>query len=111
LTQTPSCYVEVKNVTLGIGGGLGLFPDAVTARGAKHLRELMAMVQQGHRAVLFFCVQHSGIERVAPADEIDPHYGQLLRQAVACGVEVLAYGATISAFEIKLAGVGVKLEI
>lgn len=98
----PDCYVEVKSVTLGMGDGLGLFPDAVSQRGAKHLRELMAMVEQGHRAVLLFCVQHTGITRVSPADDIDLVYGKTLRQAMAGGVEVFAYSANISADEIVL---------
>lgn len=101
-TGSEQCYVEVKNVTLCAGEGRGLFPDAVSSRGAKHLRELMAMVAQGHRAVLLFCVQHTGIESVAPADDIDPLYGKTLREAMASGVEVLAYGAVISAGEIAL---------
>ncbi|MDP1520315.1 DNA/RNA nuclease SfsA [Porticoccus litoralis] len=96
------CYVEVKNTTLGVGDGRVLFPDAVTTRGAKHLRELMAMVEQGHRAVLVFCVQHSGAQSVGPADEIDPVYGQTLREAMDAGVEVLAYGCDLSAEEISL---------
>ncbi|MEZ5529547.1 MAG: DNA/RNA nuclease SfsA [Porticoccaceae bacterium] len=96
------CYVEVKNTTLGVGDGRVLFPDAVTTRGAKHLRELMAMVEQGHRAVLVFCVQHSGAQSVGPADEIDPVYGQTLREAMDAGVEVLAYGCDLSAEEINL---------
>ena len=93
--DSPRCYVEVKNVSLGVGDGQGLFPDAVTTRGQKHLRELMQMRKQGHRAVLFFCVQHTGIERVSPADDIDSEYGRLLRESVEQGVEVLAYGAEI----------------
>ena len=92
--KQPRCYVEVKNVSLGVGGGLGLFPDAVTVRGQKHLQELIEMVQQGHRAVLFFCVQHTGIDRVSPADEIDPQYGSLLREAASAGVELLAMRAS-----------------
>ncbi len=60
------------------------------------------MVKQGHRAVLFFCVQHTGIERVAPADDIDPEYGRWLRQAMAEGVEVLAYAGTLTARKIEL---------
>jgi sugar fermentation stimulation protein A len=87
------CYVEVKNVSLGMGDGLGVFPDAVTSRGQKHLQELLLMHESGHRAVLLFCVQHSGIERIAPADDIDPEYGRLLREVVSKGVEVLAYRA------------------
>ena len=89
------CFVEVKNVTLMDADGHGQFPDAVSERGTKHLRELMQMVREGHRAVLLFCVQHTGIEWVEPADAIDPLYGKTLREALANGVEVIAYGAEI----------------
>jgi len=91
--EQPDAWVEIKNVTLLEEDRWGSFPDAVTARGAKHLRELMAMVAAGHRAVMLFCVPHGGIERVRPADHIDPEYGRLLREAAAAGVEVMAYGA------------------
>ena len=96
------CYVEIKNVSLGMGDGVGVFPDAVTTRGHKHLRELMQIASSGRRAVLLFCVQHSGIARVRPADDIDPVYGSLLRQAAAAGVELLARGARLSPGEIRL---------
>ena len=99
---TERCYLEVKSVTLYDGDGQGLFPDSVSARGTKHLRELMAVVDEGQRAVLLYCVQHSGIERVAPAAAIDPVYTDTLRAAVAAGVEVYAYGASLSAEEILL---------
>ncbi len=89
------CYVEVKSVTLMEAPGQGWFPDAVSQRGSKHLRELAQMVSEGHRAVLFFCVQHTGIDWVEPADAIDPVYGETLRDAMAAGVEVLAYKAEI----------------
>ncbi len=89
------CYVEVKNVTLMEAEGEGFFPDAVSERGSKHLRELIAMVKQGHRSVLFFCVQHTGIKSVKPAGHIDQLYGATLRQAKAAGVEVIAYAAEI----------------
>ena len=89
-------------MTLLRESGLGLFPDARSDRGRKHLRELIAMVAQGHRAVLFFCVLHSGIERVAPADDIDAQYGEIFRQALAAGVEVLAYRAEVSPQSIVL---------
>lgn len=95
------CYVEVKNVTL-VEQGAALFPDAVTARGRKHLRELMEVVRQGHRAVNLFVVQRGDGERVAPADAIDPGYGALLREAAQAGVELLAYRATVTAAEIVL---------
>jgi len=94
------CYVEVKNTTLGVGNGRVLFPDAVTARGTKHLRELIKMVEEGHRAVLVFCVQHSGAKEIGPADDIDPQYGEVLREAIAAGVEVLAYGCYLGPEEI-----------
>ena len=96
-------YVEVKSVTLlddTAGAGIGYFPDAVSSRGSKHLRELMKVHQQGHRAVLCYCVQHTGIREVRPADHIDKVYGETLRQAMAAGVEVIAYGTSISPEEI-----------
>ena len=92
--ERPDCYIEVKSVTLldeWEQPGMGYFPDAVTARGAKHLRELMAMKAAGHRAVLLFMVLHSGIERMRPAAHIDPLYSQLIEQAMAAGVEILCY--------------------
>lgn len=97
----PGCYVEVKNVTL-VEAGTAYFPDAVTTRGAKHLRELTAMVEEGHRAVIFFCVQRGDAEEVRPADAIDPAYGQALRDALSRGVEALAYRAIPSIMEIAL---------
>ena len=90
------CFVEVKNVTLMEAKGQGLFPDAVSERGTKHLRELMQMKRDGHRAVLLYCVQHTGIEWVEPADAIDPLYGKTLHEAIAAGVEVIAYKAEIN---------------
>ena len=89
----PDVYLEVKSVTLGLNDeGLGAFPDAVSKRGTKHLRELISMKRQGHRAVLLFCVCHTGIQKVMPAVEIDPVYAQTLQEAYENGVEVLAYG-------------------
>lgn len=88
-------WVEVKNVTL-CEDRTGYFPDAVTTRGQKHLRELIAQAEAGYRAVLLFVVNHSGIEIVKPADRIDSAYGRLLRQAQAAGVELLAYRARLS---------------
>lgn len=102
-TLSVDCYVEVKSVTLGLGQGLGAFPDAVTTRGLKHLRELMKIKAAGYRAALLFCVQHEGIQEVRPADEIDPAYGELLREAQVHGVEVFAFGTYISEQEIRLA--------
>jgi sugar fermentation stimulation protein A len=93
------CYVEVKNVTLR-RDKLALFPDSVTTRGQKHLRELMAEKHAGHRAVAFFLVQRGDCVSVGPADTIDPTYGRLLREAAVAGVELLAYTAVVSDNEI-----------
>lgn len=94
-------WVEVKSVTLS-KGGVALFPDAVTARGQKHLRELAGMVEQGHRAVIFFCIQRNDVAGFAPADAIDPEYGRLLREVVDVGVEILAYKAKVEAGGLHL---------
>ncbi|MDZ5604410.1 DNA/RNA nuclease SfsA [Pseudomonas sp. RP23018S] len=94
-------YVEVKSVTLGYADSpVAAFPDAVTQRGAKHLRELATLARQGVRAVQLYCVNLTGVEAVRPADEIDAAYAQALRAAVAQGVEVLAYGARLDAGQI-----------
>lgn len=96
------CYVEIKNVTTCDEQGYGYFPDAVSSRASKHLRELMGVAAEGGRAVIFFCVQRGDVQRVRPADEIDPLYGKLLRQAVAAGVEALAYRARVTPAEVRL---------
>lgn len=89
-------YVEVKSVTLGYpDSAVAAFPDAVTQRGAKHLRELASLARQGVRAVQLYCVNLSGVEAVRPAQEIDDAYTQALRAAVRDGVEVLAYGTRV----------------
>lgn len=96
------CYVEVKNLTLLTEDGAGIFPDAVTERGQKHLRELIGMVEEGNRAVLLFNVAHTGISSIAPAWDIDFRYSSTLQQAMELGVEVLAYGASITPDSISL---------
>lgn len=94
-------YVEVKSVTLGFdGSAVAAFPDAVTQRGAKHLRELAHLAREGVRAVQLYCVNLSGIEAVRPAVEIDPAYAAALREAKAAGVQVLAYGARVTPLEV-----------
>jgi sugar fermentation stimulation protein A len=97
------CYVEVKNVTAAASAGIALFPDAVSERGSRHLRELMRLKRLGARPVQLYCVQRGDVNEVRPADAIDYEYGQTLREALAAGVEVLAYRARVSAREIRLA--------
>lgn len=95
-------YLEVKSVTLSLEPGQGLFPDAKTLRGQKHLRELIELKQQGANCGLLFCVQHTGIRAVAAAMAIDSEYGKLLQQAAEMGVDIMAYGCSISAQEISI---------
>lgn len=97
----PECYIEVKSVTLADQDN-GYFPDAVTLRGQKHLRELISVAAAGKRAVLLFAVLHSAIERFSPARHIDPKYAQLLNEAQKQGVEVFAYKAELSADNMTL---------
>lgn len=90
----PPCYVEVKNVTAA-EGGVAFFPDAPTARGQRHLAALAAAAAAGRRAVLCFCIQRGDAQALRPADEIDPAYGEALREAARAGVELLAYRARV----------------
>jgi len=96
----PDAYVEVKSATL-LEGGQGYFPDTVTLRGQKHLRELIAVVERGYRGVLVFAVLHSGIDSVKAAAHIDAKYAEIFEQAKTAGVEVLTYFAKISPEQIK----------
>ena len=94
-------WVEVKNVTM-VDEGRALFPDAVTVRGRKHLRELEGQVREGDRGVLVFVVQRPDVFGVAPAETIDPDYAVALRHAAGVGVEVLAYQAEVRPDEIRI---------
>ncbi len=103
--ERSDCYVEVKSVTLlenPSSRGVGYFPDAVSARSSKHLRELELVAKEGNRAVLFFCVQHTGVREVRPADHIDFRYGELLRAVAANGVELLAYKIRVTKSGFRL---------
>jgi sugar fermentation stimulation protein A len=96
-------WVEVKSVTMVDGAGRYAFPDAVTARGAKHLAELESAVLAGEGAVMLYLIQRSDGHGFTVADDIDPGYGEALRRAVATGVEVLAYRADVTPEAIKVA--------
>jgi sugar fermentation stimulation protein A len=98
-------FVEVKSVTLCRAARQGVFPDAVSERGRKHLEELQGVCGGDTRALLFFCVFHSGIERVSVAGDIDPRYREALEAAMAAGVEVLAWRADVRPSGIELAEV------
>ncbi len=98
----PDCYVEVKSVTLCRTPGLAEFPDTVTARGARHMDELAAMVREGHRAAVLFLVQRTDANAVQIAADIDPAYARALTAALEAGVEVIAHGTAISPDGITL---------
>ncbi len=102
----PTCFVEVKNVTMKRGSGRDApveFPDAVTARGTKHLVELAEMAGQGQRAVMVYLVQREDGAKFSIAADIDPAYAATLDQAMAAGVEALCYGCTVSVTGIEVA--------
>jgi len=88
-------YLEVKNCTLA-QEGVARFPDAVTDRGARHLRELLSLHQQGHRAAIIFCIQLDNVTHFAPANKIDPLYAEILAEVTAKGVLALACQAEVS---------------
>jgi len=98
----PDAYIEVKSVTLSRQAGLAEFPDSVTARGTKHLGELAAMVELGHRAVMVYLVQRTDCTAMALAGDIDPAYAAAFAKARAAGVEVLCYDTQISPERVEL---------
>lgn len=111
LTQDglPDAYVEVKSVTLCREKGLAEFPDSVTSRGTKHLRDLVAMVQAGHRAAMLYFVQRNDCDRFDIARDIDPTYAQAFATARTAGVEILCLSASITTRDISVEPIAVKV--
>ena len=97
----PDCYLEIKNCHLR-RSVLAEFPDAVTTRGAKHMVELASMVEAGHRAAVMYVVQRMDCPAFALADDIDPGYAAAFKDAIARGVEALAYSCRLTTDEIVL---------
>jgi sugar fermentation stimulation protein A len=95
-------FIEVKNTTYSAANGLAQFPDAVTTRGQKHLKELIELVEKGHSAEILFTVQRQRCETFSAAAHIDPEYARLLKEAKAAGVRVSAYPVVLSKSEIYL---------
>lgn len=104
LTQDglPDAYVEVKSVTLRRQGALAEFPDSVTARGAKHLAELSAMVAAGHRAVMLYLVQRTDCRRLTLAADLDPAYARAFDAARLAGVQMICYDTCIDTQGVTL---------
>ncbi len=99
--EDEQCYVEVKSVTL-VEDGCGLFPDAPTLRGQRHVRELMAALEQGYRAAVVFIIQRNDARCFSPHEEADPDFAEVLRAAEAAGVEVYAYTCTVTLARIEV---------
>jgi sugar fermentation stimulation protein A len=101
--KEPPCYLEVKNVHLMRQPRLAEFPDCVTSRGARHLRELAVMRASGARAVMLFVIQIPSAHRFALARDIDPAYAAAFDRARARGVEMLAWRCKIELDGIEIA--------
>ena len=101
-SQGARCFVEIKNCTL-VDEGVACFPDAVTKRGYKHLKELERLAGEGNRCVMFYCIQRMDAECFRPADHIDAAYGDALREVyLNGGVEILVYDVQINLERIVL---------
>ena len=98
---------EVKGCTLAadLKRGIGLFPDAPTERGVKHLDELAAAASEGYHCQIAFVIQMNGIHMVFPNDDTQPEFGQALVRAAKAGVQVVYYGCHVEADSIKITGV------
>lgn len=99
----PTCYLEVKNVHLMRKPGLAEFPDCVTERGAKHLRELAHVCAAGARAMMLYVIQIPSADRFAIACDIDPAYGAAFHRARQAGVEMLAWRCSVGLAGIEIA--------
>jgi sugar fermentation stimulation protein A len=100
----PACYVEVKNVTLYRQAGLAEFPDCKTKRGEKHLREMAAMVKQGQRAVMVYCIQGGNPDRFTLTPDLDRAYFDTYQWARAQGVEAVALTCHVGTDRIEVTG-------
>jgi sugar fermentation stimulation protein A len=99
--RTDPCFVEVKSVTL-VEEGIARFPDAVTERGRRHLRELRRARREGARAAVVFVIQREDAKAFAPHDDSDPLFGEVLREVAAGGVEVYAHTCRVTSRLIDL---------
>ena len=95
------CFLEVKGVTLE-KDGICAFPDAPTERGAKHLRGLAKLAQEGYGAYVLFVIQLADVKYIHPNDATDPAFGRALREAAAAGVQVLAMDCAVAENTMEL---------
>ena len=105
----PKCFVEVKSCTL-VKNGVALFPDAPTARGRRHLLEMIEALRQGYRCVIIFVVQRDDAMVFRPNSDTDPEFSKALQKACSSGVEAIAYAARYADRLIEL-GRRIKVEV
>ena len=105
--QAEKYLTEVKGCTLAadLKQGIGLFPDAPTERGIKHLDELARASKEGYHCQIAFVIQMNGIHMVFPNDNTQPEFGQALVRAAKAGVQVVYYGCHVEADSIRITGV------
>ena len=104
------CYVEVKGVTL-VKDGVAMFPDAPTERGRKHLNELIELKKNGHRAIVFFLIQHPNGNSFKPNWENDPEFAETLAIAENQGVEILVYKCENTLDNVELLGKAIEYDL
>jgi len=104
--QGEKYLTEVKGCTLAadLKRGIGLFPDAPTERGIKHLDELARASKEGYHCQIAFVIQMNGIHMVFPNDNTQPEFGQALVRAAKAGVQVVYYGCHVEADSIRITG-------
>lgn len=100
-TENDRCFIEVKSCTL-VHKSIGLFPDAPTQRGTRHIRELIQALREGYKASIIFIVQRPDVTSIAPNDRTDPEFGLMLREARRQGVEIYAYSSMYDDDEVVL---------
>ena len=100
--KTKKTFIEVKNVTLSRENNIAEFPDAVTSRGLKHVKELLKAKQKGFEIYLLFVIQRNDCSKFQIAKDIDPKYCKLLIKAVKKNLKILCYDCKFSPKGIKL---------
>ncbi len=100
--EEPHCYIKIQDMTLADEIGRGFFPDTQNPSAIEHLKTLTRKAKEGHRAVLFLCVKHTGIKHPFIAKHIDPEYAAVAQEAMDVGVEVIGYKAAISLMQVVL---------
>ena len=103
-----NCYVEIKNVHLSREKGLAEFPDGITSRGTKHLKELANVAKDGDRAVMLYLIQRNDCNYFKIAEDIDIEYGKAFIDALNAGVEVICIDTILNISEINI-GKKIKL--